>query len=320
MKYTNPFDLFGIRPGQKPSGALLQSLEQRVEERARKEEPVFWKPGYQLPKMQLLQFLEELDKAEDYQKHLAIYEDKYLLRFLETGHPGWLKQEQIPAYSGDFWLFIAPYFDYQASEHIEDAAKKNQLEEVAPLYLSLELPSDLLPKLRAALQGQNLLELQGDDEQLPSIEAELNQEQFFGHTEAIDESDPVRDSVLSLKKLKGDSRLSYMSERELCSFIPDSIIKRYNQLSDNYQKSRNYLAREIMFFSEMLIHEYGRQDGAEALLRQALKLKLDEQQKQELEHMISHYSFRRQIPPWLLWGLILVSGLFLLKYIETLFS
>ena len=110
-----------------------------------------------------------------------------------------------------------------------------------------------------------------------------------------------------------------MSERELLSYLPNKTIELYNMLPDYFTGIRNKIGLEIYSLSVVLVQHHGRSDGASAMVKQGLKLKLDDQIRENLEDMLSKFSFKSQIPTFVWAAIAVVSLLYLIKFFETAF-
>ena len=111
-----------------------------------------------------------------------------------------------------------------------------------------------------------------------------------------------------------------MSEREILSHLPDKTIELYNLLPEYFAEMRNNIASEIHSLAVVLNNNHGRDDGAEAVLRQGLKLKLDQSLRQALEQLLKQHKITTQIPTWVLVGGGVILLLFLIKFIENALS
>lgn len=110
-----------------------------------------------------------------------------------------------------------------------------------------------------------------------------------------------------------------MSERELLSYLPNRTIELYNMLPDYFYAARNLIGNEIYQLSVVLTQNFGRSDGASAMLKQGLKLKLDETVRKNLEAMLGKFSFKYKVPTFIWVAFLAVAILFMMKYIETNF-
>jgi hypothetical protein len=120
--------------------------------------------------------------------------------------------------------------------------------------------------------------------------------------------------------LKIQKELLHISERELLSYLPNKTIELYNILPDYFNVVRNLIATEIYSLSVVLIQNHGRSDGASAIIKQGLKLKVDESVRKNLESMHQKFSLKSQVPTFIWVALAAVSLLYIIKFLETTFS
>jgi len=284
--YINPFKLFDL--SLDADEATLKVHKSRVQERIQhnKETELVHIGHNKLPKHTVLKLLKELDNYQTRQFHLAIYEHKKLLNFLEYGHLNYFRNSQPLASTQDaeFFKFIGPYFGYQYGETLLQAIK-TQDKETLSLLSATSLP------------------MVGDFE-----------DQCYKHANFYVES-----TIKDLKNLQDKQELNHMSERELLSYLPNRTIELYNMLPDYFYAARNLIGNEVYQLSIVLIQNFGRSDGASAMLKQGLKLKLDTTVRKNLESMLGKFSIKSKFPNFILIAIVFVAILFMMKYIETNF-
>lgn len=284
--YISPFKLFNL-PVDATDEVLTANKEryQRVMQHHPTDE-IVQIGSTKLSKQRVLHLLKELDNFYTRQYHVAIYEHKKLLNFMEYGHLGYFKND--PNFNrpvdSEFLNFIAPYFGYQYGETFLQAIKTQDKE-------TLELLS------KASLP------MVGDFE-----------EKCYQDANAY-----VQHTLKMLKDLQQKEELPHMSERELVSYLPNRTIELYNMLPDYFYTVRNLIGNEIYALSNLLTYDLNRGDGAFVMLRQGLKLKLDDTVRQNLEAMLEKFSFKSKVPSFIWIGLAVVAVLFMMKYIENLF-
>jgi hypothetical protein len=239
-----------------------------------------------LLKKEVVRLLNELDNATIRAYHIAIFENKKLLKFLEYGHLNFFKSDarSLLPQDSDFLTFIAPYFGYQYGETLLQAIK-TQDKDTLTLLASTPLP------------------MTGDFE-----------EQCYKHANLYVES-----TINELKDLQAKEELSHLSERELLSYLPNRTIELYNMLPDYFYAARNLIGNEVYQLSVVLNQNFGRSDGANAMLKQGLKLKLDDTVRQNLESMLQKFNVRATAPSFIWIGILAILLLFLIKYIEINF-
>ena len=96
----------------------------------------------------------------------------------------------------------------------------------------------------------------------------------------------VENTIQELKDLQTKKELLHISERELLSYLPNRTIELYNMLPDYFYAARNLIGNEVYRLSIVLTQNFGRSDGASAMLKQGLKLKLDDTVRKNLESML----------------------------------
>ena len=284
--YFSPFKLFNLSVDS--SEAILKSNRDHVIERIKYNSPddIVQIGSTKIHKSEVLRLLKELDNYYTRQFHIAIFEYKKLLNFLEFGHLNYFRNDHKveTTKDSDFWKFIAPYFGRQYGETLLQAIKTKDKH-----TLNL-LSSESLPMI-------------GDFEERCYKHASL----YIGNT------------IKELKELKEQNGLLHMSERELLSYLPNKTIELYNMLPDYFTSVRNLIGSEIYSLSVVLIQNHGRSDGASAMVKQGLKLKLDDSVRKNLESMLRNFSLKTQIPFFIWAALAVVSLLYILKFLETTF-
>ena len=284
--YISPFKLFNL---DCPSTDLaIKTNRNRVLYRLDEQsvDEIVHLGSSKLPKSQVINLLNELENVTTKAFHTQIFKYKKLLNFLEFGHLNYFRRDADtnPEYPADFWKFIAPYFGRQYGETLLQAVKTRDKD-----TLSL-LASEHLPML-------------GDYEEL-----------CYQHA-----NNYIANTFQEIKNLKEQKSLLHMSERELLSYLPNKTIELYNMLPDYFTGIRNKIGLEIYSLSVVLVQHHGRSDGASAMVKQGLKLKLDDQIRENLEDMLSKFSFKSQIPTFVWAAIAVVSLLYLIKFFETAF-
>lgn len=282
--YISPFKLFDLAPDV--NDKVLHAHKNRILERVKhnKETDEVHIGNYRVLKEEVLKLLKELDNFYTRQYHIAIYEHKKLLNFLEYGHLNYFRSAQNlkTIQDADFLKFIAPYFGFQYGETLLQAIKTQDKETLALLAAtSLPMVDDF-------------------------------EENCYKHANLYVES-----TIKELKNLQAKQDLPHMSERELLSYLPNRTIELYNMLPDYFYAARNLIGNEIYQLSLVLIQNFGRSDGASALLKQGLKLKLDNTVRRNLEAMLKQFSFKNKVPAFVWIAFLVVAILFMMKYIET---
>ncbi len=282
--YISPFDIFNIRPQEMDSRwasvrADLQAalLPYSLPSTAR----VY---GHSYSKKQFIQWIDELDNPATREYHTLIANNKPLYNFLEYGHLGIFRDQAInfSSFSADFLQFIKYYFAYQYCEAWLQAVKTENTE---------------------------------------AIELLQNAPVPFSESEKDEFLQPVQDYLTAttedLQKLVDNQQLSHISERELRSYLSDKTIAIFNLLPDSFATTRNWIGNTVGHLAMYMTVQLRRPEGAEVLVRQALKLKLDEGLRNDLEQLLEVQKSRFRMPAWAWLGMGVVALLFLLKYIET---
>jgi hypothetical protein len=284
--YINPFKLFDLPLDADETALKANQTRVQAGLQHNKETDLVYVGHNKLPKHTVLKLLKELEHYQTRQFHIAIYEHKKLLNFLEYGHLNYFRNSQPLTRTQDaaFFKFIGPYFGYQYGETLLQAIK-TQDKETLSLLSATSLP------------------MVGDFE-----------EQCYKHANYYVES-----TIKELKNLQDKQDLNHMSERELLSYLPNRTIELYNMLPDYFYAARNLIGNEVYQLSIVLTQNFGRSDGASAILRQGLKLKLDTTVRKNLESMLGKFSVKSKFPSFILIGLAFVALLFMMKYIETNF-
>lgn len=287
MQYINPYRLFNINTDIL-STSLLMELKQRIEDEFAtfnvSEQVTF--NGTKLLKKELFQLIEELKNPIKADFHRKITENHELYNFLEYGHLNYLHHRAQYAENPELMAFIAPYFAFQYSETLVQTLKTLDKD-------TLEL-----------LAGQSLPEVEGDSDTA-----------YYQTTAQY-----VDNTLCDLKALQEDGRLIYMSERELISHLPDKTIELYNLLPDYFSEARNMIGQQVGVLSEALLRDYGRRDGAIALINQALQLKLSAELTQKLQE------FKKilkpgmpKVPLYIGIAIGVIGLLFLIRWLEQTF-
>ena len=284
MQYHNPFQLFAVEPAElEPKlAAIEQDIRQRLQHIADDAEIVAIR-NQRLRKGEWLFWLGQLAEPEKLAAHLEIAARRPLANFLEFGHLGFFEQPV----DTEFWgsaaaQFVRPFFIFQYAE-----------------------------ALLQALKTQN----ERDMELLQRLPFELTQAEFdsyFGEISAY-----LTRTATDLKALSENQALTYLSERELMSHLPDTTINVYNYLPQQLSGVRNWIGDAVGRIAMYMSVQLGRPDGAIALVRQALKLKLDESLRRDLEQLLTTHKSRNRTPAWILIGVAAVLLLFFLKYLEN---
>jgi hypothetical protein len=291
MQYINPFIVFGIRPNEfeKQWAGVKNQLEKTLTQYNLSAKVPFL--SYEYPKQTFLQLLDALDNPSTRAYHAKIWEERALYNFLDYGHLNFLKsehlEEKVKGFEPDFIDFIRPYFDIQYQDALLQAVKSQNSEDL-----------DTLSRCPQIL--------------------------YSNHTTAApDIAEPIQTlldtTAQELEELAQSPKLGYISERELVSYLSDTTIEMYNQLPDYLADTRNHIANTVGQIAVFMAVQLGRADGAEAMVRQALKLKLEDSLRKDLEQLLTHQSTRNKVPAWILLAVGAVAVLFFLKYLETNF-
>ncbi len=284
--YISPFKLFNIDCSS--TDAAIEANKSRTLNRFEDQanDDIIHLGSSKLPKSQVLTLLNDLDADTTRAFHIQIFQYKKLLNFLEYGHLNYFRREAAtnPEYKANFWKFVAPFFGRQYGETLLQAVKTRDKDTLALLS------SEQLPML-------------GDYEEL-----------CYQHA-----NNYIANTFQEIKNLKEQKSLLHMSERELLSYLPNKTIELYNMLPDYFTGIRNKIGAEIYSLSLVLVQNYGRSDGASAMVKQGLKLKLDDQIRQQLEDRLRKFSFKSQIPAFIWAAIAVLSLLYLIKFLESVF-
>ncbi len=285
IPYTSPFKLFTNLTANSTADEIAANraaVLHRIQY-ATADELVNWY-GTEVPKSQMTRLLRELDNYYTRQFHIAIFEDKQLLNFLEYGQLNFLRDYQpnrLPN-EADFVNFIAPYFGFQYSETLLQAIKTNDKE--------------LLQLL--AIEG---LPMVGD---------------FEEHCYQ-DSLQYINQTLQELQALQKEKQLIGFSDQELTSYLPNRTIELYNSLPDYFSPVRDKIGNEVYNVSVVLLQDFGHSTGASVMVKQGLKLKLDQSVRQALEQMLKNFSVRSKIPAAIWVGLSAIGLLYILRFLET---
>lgn len=286
MHYYNPYRIFQIDP-EHVNEAAIQKLQEQLTAVFRSnstyETIVF--NGNKITVQDLKRCYNELNDTESAAFHKLILKKGELLKFLEYGHPAYLNNRSFENEDLLLFEFMLPCFAAQYSESLIQAIKSNDKENIKYL-VELKLP---------LMEGNEELYFQEVNEYL-----NRSIEEFIG--------------------LRENSKLSYMSEREIAYQLPDAQIQLFNSLPKQFEDFRNSIANQTRLTAEKLTLEYDRRDGAVALINQTLKLNLSDFIRKELIALKKQLNpgFSK-IPLFVTIGLTVVALLFLLKWIENTF-
>ncbi len=139
--YLSPFKLFDLPLDS--SDTILKANEVSVIERLKHnhENETIQIGLTKTLKSHALQLLKELNNYNSRQYHIAIFNYKKLLNFLEYGQLNYFRQDKkcVNIQDAEFWKFIAPYFGRQFGETLLQAIKTND-KETLTLLSSESLP------------------------------------------------------------------------------------------------------------------------------------------------------------------------------------
>ena len=282
MQYINPYRLFNI---DTISAEHLSEIKNQVDTRFAAYAPneVVTYNGTKLLKAELLRLVHEMKDSVVAAYHKKISENHELYNFLEYGHLNYLLHRSEYLENPELMSFVAPYFAHQYSETLVQSLKTQDKE-------TLEM-----------LARQSLPQVEGD-----------NDIAYYQTTAQY-----VDNTLTDLKALQEDSRLNFMSERELISHLPDKSIELYNMLPEYFAEARNMIGQQAGVLAEALLHNYGRRDGATAMINQALKLKTGPEltlRLQEFKKMLKP-GFPK-VPMFILIAIGVIGLLFLMNWIE----
>lgn len=284
MQYHNPFRLFRLEP-KTVDAERIRELQQNIDTEfaafSLYESINYY--GSKLTLQELRRALRELQDVETRTFHEKLLEQPELLNFLEYGHLSYLHNRVQYAEDPLLMEFVAPYFAHQYNEALLQALKVQDKETIS------------------LLSGQKL----------PLFED-------FDNMYYHDAAQYLDGTLRNLQTLREDPRLYIMSERELAMQLPDKTIEVYNMLPEYFDDARDMIGNQMRIIAQVFVMEAGRQDGAVAIINQALKLKLSEKLRKELT------SYKKQlnpgfgrIPLFVTIGIGVVLLLFLLKWMEN---
>jgi hypothetical protein len=285
MQYINPFALFGLETNTNESkiAAVKADIMTRLVQADVDTDMVSIR-GQRFTKGEWQYWLDQLCTTEQRQIHIAIVENHALRNFLEFTHLGFFAAAPAPDFwqNAEFVAYIRPFFVFQYAE-----------------------------ALLQALKTQNEADMQA----LQNSPFEISQAEY--DTYFVEISDYLSLTAQDLKNLSENNSLTYLSERELVSHLPDTTINIYNYLPNSLSGVRNWIGDSVGRIAMYMSVQLGRPDGAIALVRQALKLKLDEALRLELEQLLQAHKSRSRTPLWILIGVGAMLLLFALKYVEN---
>lgn len=286
MQYLNPFKLFNLDSKQVDNKSIEQIRNQIENEynRFSKYDYVTYN-GTKLQIQELKFCLNELIDESSREHHIQVLKDTELYNFIEFGHPDILKNRKELSGNPDYIDFIVPYFAHQVSEILLQGIKTED-QQLVDLVLDFKLPF-----------------------------LELHENLYFEDT-----AEYIKNYTVDFDIEDDDSRWRVMSEREIISTISDRLIKIINTLPDYFNESRNQMAIELKDFSEQLSAKFGRADASQAILKQAAKLKISVDVKNEIRSLNKQISpGLHKLPLFLIIGMSVVALLFLLKWVENSF-
>ncbi len=290
--YQNPFSLFSLSPTDPQLMERLHTISEEMRKRLSTTTddttPVLLH-STRLTRGDWQYWLEQLQTEQQRQLHAEILQLRPLNSFLEYGHLGFFERDfaEMPIFQdADFVEYIRPFFLRQYVEGLLQALK-TQAEETL--------------------------------QQLQRLPFELREDDFDTYFEGVKEY--LHASASEIKTLSESENLGYLSERELVSHLPDRAIATYNSLPEYLSEVRNWIGNAIGQIAVYMTVQLGRPDGATALVRQALKLRLDDALRADLEKLLQVQlgGNRRRVPAWLLVGIGALILLFLLQYLERVF-
>lgn len=289
MRYINPFLLCQL-PIQEPASATIitnvEELLQAAMRLARHEVARLGSEAFAVGDLERV--LSEWKSNQQREFHRTIAGYRKLYNFLEYGHLGLFREPESQTHvcwqDPDFRDFVRPYFELAYADAIDQATRANEQEDLQCL-LHHQLPFQAEQQVVEKTYEPVIATLKNNIETLEVL--------VFEH-----------------------GSLGRLSERELLSYLPDKSIEIYNSLPDEYTPLRNQLGYGIQQIAIVLNNEWGRNDGAEALVKQGLKLKLDGEVQRNLQAMLAHHRRSGGIPIWLIIGLGIMVLLFLIQYLE----
>jgi len=286
MQYLNPFKLFKVDSKEvddKSIELIRNQIENEYNQYSKYDYVTY--NGTKLQIQELKFCLNELLDEAIREYHIQILKDTELYNFIEFGHPDILKNRKELNGNPDYIDFVVPYFTNQISEILLQGIKTED-QQLVDLVLDFKLP---------------LLE--------------IHENLYFENT-----ADYLKNYNVDFDIEDDDSRWRVMSEREIISTISDRLIKIINTLPNYFDDSRNQMALELKEFSEELSAKFGRADASLAILKQALKLKISAEVKNEIRSLNKQISpGLHKLPLFLIIGMSVVALLFLLKWVENSF-
>jgi hypothetical protein len=286
MQYLNPFKLFKVDSKEvddKSIELIRNQIENEYNQYSKYDYITY--NGTKLQIQELKFCLNELLDEAIREYHIQILKDTELYNFIEFGHPDILKNRKELNGNPDYIDFVVPYFANQISEILLQGIKTED-QQLVDLVLDFKLP---------------LLE--------------IHENLYFENT-----ADYLKNYTVDFDIEDDNSRWRVMSEREIISTISDRLIKIINTLPNYFDDSRNQMALELKEFSEELSAKFGRADASLAILKQALKLKISAEVKNEIRSLNKQISpGLNKLPLFLIIGMSVVALLFLLKWVENSF-
>ena len=300
MQYQNPFNLSSINI-QGDIVAALQEVKEDLKVRLHNnisEEDTVTIRNVQLTKGEWLFWFKQLASAETRHLHLRIAENRDLANFLEFGHLGFLQKLQMQDNAAPAETL------YQAIQTFL------QHDQMRPFFVA-QYAQSLLQAFKTHHEEDMIL--------LQAFPIELTDEEIGLYFEELQQY--LSQTTQEIKTLIENQSLSYISERELVSHLSDKKIQLLNQLPSPLARERDYVGTTIGHLATYMTMQLGYREAAEALLRQALKLKLSEQLRHDLEELLKMVKPRifANMPSWLFIGLGVTALLFLINYLEKIF-
>lgn len=284
--YISPYKVFDLSPTANElevkhyrARMLAQLTDYRPKEQV-------YLNGTIIVQEEAMKLLSELSDDTIGPYHIAIFQNKKLLNFLEYGHLNYFRVEQpiVGDQGEDFYQFIAPYFATQYSETLIQAIQAQDIE-------TLQLISN---------------------SKLPMV-ADF-EEQYYHHVNRY-----LQDTIDTLKCLQKDVQVETLSENQLMAYLPNKTIELYNMLPDYFVVARNLIGNEVYQAALVLSQRLGRDDSAALLIRQGLKLRLDTTVRQNLQELLDRFKLRYKVPSFIVFGIMAVLLLFFIKFLENIF-
>ncbi len=281
MKYISPFQTFGINPQE--FAAQWPSI---------KKETQRYLQSYSLyadvnikqttaTKQQFNKWMDELDAEQSREIHLQIYENVDLCRFLQAGELHLFANNSLSSAPTAVIEYIKPFYLHQYADAWVRALQTNNEHEL------------------------NLLKTQVIPYPLADI---------LAYAQPIE--DYLKKTIANLEALANSPQLSYISERELLSYLPDQTIATYNFLPDFLSNARNWLATAVGRLAMYMSVQLGRTDGAMIMIQQALKLNVDNDLKSDLQKLMVRHKKIGRPAAWIIVTISVIALLFLIQYIE----